>query len=142
MGKGDKKTRKGKINIGSYGVRRKRKGKKISALTDKKVKTKPVKAQEPKPRKVAEEPALVVETPVVVEQAVINEPEATTPVQAEIPLDITPAKAPVKKIATKKTAAKTEKQEKPEAGEAKPKTTKGKKKTAESAEEKEKPTEE
>ena len=142
MGKGDKKTRKGKINIGSYGVRRKRKMKKISVPTDKKVKTKPVKAQEPKPRKVAEEPALVVETPVVVEQVVINEPEAVTPVQAEIPLDITPAKAPLKKAAAKKTAVKTEKQEKPEAGEAKPKTTKGKKKTTESAEEKEKPVEE
>jgi hypothetical protein len=84
----------------------------------------------------------VVETPVVVEQVVINEPEAVTPVQAEIPLDITPAKAPLKKAAAKKTAVKTEKQEKPEAVDVKPKTTKGKKKTTESAEEKEKPVEE
>lgn len=136
MGKGDKKTRRGKINIGSYGVRRKRKMNKISAIADKKVKTKPVKAQEPKPRKVAEEPTVVIETPVVIEQVLINEPEIVAPVQAEIPLDIETAKAPVKKAAAKKTAVKTEKQEKPEAGEAKPKTTKGKKKTAESAEKK------
>jgi 30S ribosomal protein S31 len=32
MGKGDKKTRRGKINIGSYGVRRRRKNKRKTAV--------------------------------------------------------------------------------------------------------------
>ena len=32
MGKGDKKSRKGKITIGSYGVKRRRAGSKVSAI--------------------------------------------------------------------------------------------------------------
>ncbi|MFP4096008.1 MAG: 30S ribosomal protein THX [Cyclobacteriaceae bacterium] len=36
MGKGDKKTKKGKISMGSYGVKRSRKGNKSQGKTDKK----------------------------------------------------------------------------------------------------------
>lgn len=32
MGKGDKKSKKGKITIGSYGVKRRRKGSKVAAI--------------------------------------------------------------------------------------------------------------
>ncbi len=62
MGKGDKKTRKGKITIGTFGVRRPKKvKKKIVVRKAKKTspkKTEPVAkpaAEEPKPKKVAED---------------------------------------------------------------------------------------
>jgi 30S ribosomal protein S31 len=47
MGKGDKKSRKGKISIGSYGVSRARRKKK-SAIVSSEKKAKPVKAEAPK----------------------------------------------------------------------------------------------
>ena len=40
MGKGDKKTRRGKINIGTFGVRRPRKVKKSPTTSKKKATTK------------------------------------------------------------------------------------------------------
>lgn len=40
MGKGDKKTRRGKINMGSYGVLRKRSIKKVKPTDQKHVKDK------------------------------------------------------------------------------------------------------
>lgn len=41
MGKGDKKSKRGKINSGTFGTRRKRKKKKVAAtVTKKKAKTK------------------------------------------------------------------------------------------------------
>jgi 30S ribosomal protein S31 len=47
MGKGDKKSRKGKISIGSYGVSRARRNKKSAVVSTEK-KAKPVKAEAPK----------------------------------------------------------------------------------------------
>jgi 30S ribosomal protein S31 len=44
MGKGDKKTKKGKISMGSYGVKRPRKQKKVAAPA--KAKVKPVATAE------------------------------------------------------------------------------------------------
>ena len=131
MGKGDKKSRRGKIIIGSFGVRRPRRIKKEVVIADKATKAKPKKISEPKPHKVVEEPAVIIEPKVVT-------PVIESPAQGEIPLDITPSKAPVKKTAAKKATPKVEKAEKPESGEVKPKTPKTKKKAGESAEEKEK----
>ncbi len=74
MGKGDKKTRRGKIVIGSYGVRRRRRIKKSAVITVKAAKTKPVKVTEQKPQKIAEEPAIVVEPLIVNEQVIANVP--------------------------------------------------------------------
>ena len=135
MGKGDKKSRRGKINIGSFGVRRPRRIKKKIVIADKSAKAKPKKITEPKPHKAVEEPVVIIE-PKIVDQPI------ETPAQGEIPLDITPSKAPVKKAAAKKATPKIEKAEKPESGEVKPKTPKTKKKAGEPAEEKEKAKEE
>ena len=99
MGKGDKKTRRGKIVIGSFGVRRKH-GKK-SVHPGKKMRPVPIEQIEEKPVIVAPEPEVPIE---------ISEPKTTK-------------KTPVKKTAAKKTA------EKPEKEEVKTKTTKSKKKS-------------
>ena len=57
MGKGDKKTRRGKINIGSYGVRRRRvKGRNLPIEAAPVVEVKPEKAVEPKVKKAAKAP--------------------------------------------------------------------------------------
>lgn len=56
MGKGDKKSRKGKITIGSYGVRRPRKKKKAGTATPKAAAAKTAKKAAPKkaaPKKAA-----------------------------------------------------------------------------------------
>jgi len=132
MGKGDKKTRRGKIVIGSFGVRRQRKQKKTAIPAIKVPKASPKKAQEPKPKKVVE---VVVEEPVVITEPIpVNEPVAEVVTQTELPVEVKPAKPAPKKAAAKKTALKAE------TGEVKPKVSKAKKKTAEPA--KEKPVEE
>jgi 30S ribosomal protein S31 len=104
MGKGDKKSRRGKINIGSTGVRRPRKKKGLKRI----VTPKP----EPKP----------VEIPVVIPVEVA--PEVVQPVVHAV-------EKPVKKAAAKKSTAKkiTEKAETEE-----PKPAKAKKKAAKPAE--------
>lgn len=136
MGKGDKKSRRGKISIGSFGVRRPRRVKKEIIIAKKADKAKPKKVAEHKPAKVvAEEPVVVVEPMVVKEPAIVKEHVAKAVGQAELQLDVKPAKAPVKKAARKKPAA-TEKPEKAEEGEAKPKVVKAKKKAASTDEEK------
>ncbi len=142
MGKGDKKTRRGKIVIGSYGVRRPHRIKKAASIADKATKTKPKKVLEQKSRKVTEEPIVMVEPLITNEQIIVNEPIAAPSVQVEIPLDIKPPKTPVKKAATKKTPVKAEKTEKAESGEVKPKAVRTRKKAAEPIEEKEKSTKE
>lgn len=51
MGKGDKKSKRGKITIGTYGVRRpKKKNKPVVATTKKKKATKAKPAVKPKPK--------------------------------------------------------------------------------------------
>ena len=60
MGKGDKKTRRGKIHIGSYGVRRRRvKGKNSPVEIAPVIEVAPEKAVEPKVKKAAKTPAPV-----------------------------------------------------------------------------------
>jgi len=130
MGKGDKKTRRGKISIGSFGVRRPHRIKKEVIVEENSAKEKPKKIEEPKPKKVVEEPVIIVEP--VIEKEIIVE----VPAQAELALDIQPVKAPVKKAAAKKVSVKAEKEEKPEVSETKPKTAKPKKKAAEPGDEK------
>lgn len=103
MGKGDKKTKRGKIVIGSSGVRRarKKKGHKHGVLN--KALTKPKDILEPNPA------VIVPEIIPVVEQAEVKAPRKTA----------------VKKAAPKKPAEKAEKGE--------PKPTKSKKKATKPA---------
>ena len=99
MGKGDKKSKRGKIVIGSFGVRRAhRKKRTIIAVP---------KTQDPGPKKVKEE------------KLKVSEP-VTEQVIPPVPDEAAPVKKPVKK-----TAKKTE--EAPEGGDGKPKTHKPKK---------------
>ena len=105
MGKGDKKTRRGKINIGSSGVRRSRKKKGH----------KPVILQKATP--------LPEETPEIAPVVVVPEIPAVT----EKVEEVTPKKPAVKKAAPKKPSAKSETEE------TKPKQTKTRKKTVEPA---------
>jgi len=57
MGKGDKKSRRGKIHIGSYGVRRRRvKGNNSPVESAPAVEVMPEKAVEPKVKKTAKAP--------------------------------------------------------------------------------------
>jgi len=108
MGKGDKKTKRGKIVIGSYGVKRTSKKKKVTVA--------PVKIEvEPKIKesKVKEEKKIIPVEPVVEAQIV------------EVVEEKVAKKAPAKK-SSKKVAAETPAPEiKPEA---KPKTVKTRKK--------------
>jgi 30S ribosomal protein S31 len=104
MGKGDKKTRRGKITIGSSGVRRSRKKKGYKPAILQKAALAPMETPEPVPV------VIVPETPPVVEQ---TEEKA-------------PKKAAVKKAAPKKPSAKSE--------EGEPKQAKTRKKPAKPAE--------
>ena len=134
MGKGDKKTRRGKIVIGSYGVRRPRRIKKAVVVVNKGAQAKPKKVQE-KPQKLVEEAV------VMIEPVIVSEPVVEAPVKVEIAVETKPVKSPAKKAAVKKTVEKAEKVEKPlktDVGEAKPKATKTKKKAADPVEGKEK----
>ena len=105
MGKGDKKTKRGKIVMGSFGVRRSRKKKAAAAVV--------LKVQEPRPKKVKEEKVKVVE------------PLIDTPIP-QVVEEHAPVKKPVKKAA--KTTG-----EPVEGAEVKPKTPKTKKKPVEPA---------
>ena len=102
MGKGDKKTRRGKITIGSTGVRRPRKKKSHKPV---------ILAKASPPPK---------ETPEIAPALVIPETIPVLEKVEEKPLKKTPAKA-----TTKKTSAKTAEVE------AKPKPARSRKKTAE-----------
>jgi len=85
MGKGDKKSRRGKIHIGSFGVRRNRKPGKKSPL----------------PVSKAEE---------VVKKPKAKAPEKPKPAKAEAPVDVAesiPAEAVEKPVAKKKSTTKT-----------------------------------
>lgn len=57
MGKGDKKTKKGKITIGSYGVSRKKNKKNVFVITKPKAKKAAPKATEDKEKPAAKKPA-------------------------------------------------------------------------------------
>jgi 30S ribosomal protein S31 len=104
MGKGDKKSKRGKIIIGSYGVRRAHKNKGIKHIV--------LAKAEPKPKETLEQ------NPVV--------PVAETTIVVEQVEEKTPKKTGAKKTTPKKTA------EKVETGESKP--SKSKKKIAKPAE--------
>lgn len=93
MGKGDKKSKRGKIVIGSYGVRRSRKKNKKNVIA-------PKKAIEPKPKKA------IIEKPVVVEGQVA---EVVIPV--ETTEEVVEIKKTVKKPSAKKAAPKAEGEE-------------------------------
>lgn len=109
MGKGDKKTRRGKIVIGSFGVRRPRnKSKKI--IIGKVLETKPKKPIEEQVIKPVEIPEI--------------------PKAVEIPEEIPMVKKPARKAAVKKTAEKPEKAVKVKKEAAKTKTPTTKKKPA------------
>lgn len=65
MGKGDKKSRRGKIHIGSHGARRPRKvNKNVPGIPVPVVAEKPAKIAEVKAKKVIENAEVVTETPV------------------------------------------------------------------------------
>lgn len=98
MGKGDKKSKRGKIIIGSYGVRRRKKNA-VRVVIKKKPETKTKEEKKVKPV----EPVIETQLAVVAEEKVTK-------------------KTTAKKAATKKVAKVTEKKE------TKPKTTKSKKK--------------
>jgi ribosomal small subunit protein bTHX len=96
MGKGDKKTRRGKIVIGSYGVRRPRKkSKKIITATKLGI----------NPKKAVEEEVIVP----VAEQAAAPVEIIETPVTVEIPAEVPAPKKPARKPPAKKTTEKLEK---------------------------------
>jgi len=106
MGKGDKKTRRGKITMGTYGVRRPRKRKAVvpvgkgrkKATVKPKVETKPV---------VEEQPEIAVET--VVETEAVVEPAKEEAVVEEKAVAKTKAKPAAKpKAAAKKATAKAD----------------------------------
>jgi 30S ribosomal protein S31 len=130
MGKGDKKSKRGKIVIGSWGVRRSRKKKKDLMPAKKVSVPKPKKAASEKPEKklakeqVVEAPVLQevqTETPEIVQEVKTeSQPEAVVSHADETAEE----KKAVKKAPRKKAAEKTE-----EEGE-KPKTVKSRKKTA------------
>jgi len=104
MGKGDKKTKRGKIVIGSYGVRRARNKKKVTAPLVK-INTEP----KIKEIKVIEEKTIIPVVPVVeVQVSVVIEEKAAK-------------KAPAKKSTKKAVVEKPAAEKKPEA---KPKTKK------------------
>lgn len=64
MGKGDKKSKRGKIRLGSSGVSRPRKKKKTEIVSEKKVTEKVKKSSEPKSEKSkAEKPKTAKKTP-------------------------------------------------------------------------------
>jgi ribosomal small subunit protein bTHX len=90
MGKGDKKSKRGKIIIGSYGVRRSQRNKKAFVA--------PPKATEIKPKKIVEEPVTI---------AALEETEEKV------------VKKTAAKKTTKKTAEGTEPAEKPKTSKAK-----------------------
>lgn len=109
MGRGDKKSRKGKIRMGSFGVSRPRRKKKSVPVI-----VKPAPAKKPAP-KIEEKP--VVSIPVE-ETPVVQIAEPATPVT-----EAAAEKAKPKKAAAKKPAEKTEKDA------SKPKAPKAKKST-------------
>jgi len=120
MGKGDKKSKRGKIVIGSYGVRRAKKKKKIIPAAPKPV--------EPKPKKVVAEKVAVEK--VAAEKAVVEIVTAEKVIAAVEPIVENEIPGVAKEKAVRKTAKKATKKEVEgaEVAEAKPKATKTKKK--------------
>lgn len=113
MGKGDKKSKRGKITIGSYGVRRSRKKKRttphlVSVPREKEVKKAPVIVEA-----VVDEPVITVPEPVItIPEPVITVPEVVEPAPME-EMAVTLEKAekpahrePAKKAAKEKAPAK------------------------------------
>ena len=113
MGKGDKKSRRGKIIIGSYGVRRSKK------TTNYKVKDKVASGILTEKKAVILDPVI---QPVIAEQPVIAMQE---PVTEATVVEEQPVKKSIKKSAPKKTEEKSA-----ETSEPKPKASKSKKKAA------------
>jgi len=109
MGKGDKKTKRGKIVNGSYGVLRRRKKLKVKfekpvvAETSKKIKAE-VAGEKPKEKKAVAKKAAVKKTTVKKTATVVKTEEKET----KKPLA---KKAATKRPAAKKTVTKPEKQE-------------------------------
>lgn len=94
MGKGDKKTRRGKIIRGSYGVRRRRKDNPAAEIPKQVVKLAAVKAEvEPKPKPVKPAPKKVTAAKPVAEKKTTVKKAAT---------EKKPAAKPKKKAAPKK----------------------------------------
>ena len=105
MGKGDKKTKRGKIIKGSYGVRRPKKKSSpiISKAKPAAKKTKPTKKAEPKEKEVVKKTSIA-------KTAAKKKPETTTAKAKE-----TAKKAPAKKAAVKEEAKKEVKKAEPKA---------------------------
>ncbi len=86
MGKGDKKTKRGKITIGSYGVKRPKKSKKyVAPKPEKEIKKKEVKKEE-----------------VVVEKIVATEEKPKKAKKVAAPKDMAAEEKPKAKKTTKK----------------------------------------
>ena len=117
MGKGDRRSRKGKIRLGSYGNSRRRKKSKFRFIT--KPKAKPVLIQKEIKETVAqivETLVPVIETPVVQtiaveaqtspKEAIKKGPVKKSPVKKTVPKKTTVKKVAVKKVIAKKAPAK------------------------------------
>ncbi len=105
MGKGDKKSRRGKIHIGSSGVRRHRKKAPRKAALPVITAEEPIK--KPKARPAGKPKPVAAEAPELPE---IKAPEI---VEAEAPEVKDTKRAPKKKAPAKTTAKKTKKEDKP-----------------------------
>jgi ribosomal small subunit protein bTHX len=116
MGKGDKKSKRGKIILGSYGVRRPRRPKALTPAKKEKVekikveKVKPIKLKEDLaeliPQTIVAEVDLIAETkPAVAEKKVAPSKKATEETHAE-PAKTSPAKAPKEPVENEKKTTK------------------------------------
>jgi 30S ribosomal protein S31 len=97
MGKGDKKTKKGKISIGSYGVLRKKKKKNAFS---------PALA---KAKSVEKKIDTVEEKPVKVTAKKVSEPKKAAEKKASEPKKAPAKKAPAKEVSEKKSSKKADK---------------------------------
>jgi len=120
MGKGDKKSRRGKIFMGSYGVRRPRKpsGNPFVPKAAKKTTVFAEQIVKPAPQPKVEQPKAIVEKPQVIETITAPVIEAAPIVVKETPSVATPAvsetiKKPAEKKAVVKKAAAPKKEAKP-----------------------------
>jgi 30S ribosomal protein S31 len=147
MGKGDKKSRRGKIVIGTYGVRRPRRSNKQVVVPRKPAVPKPKKqaAEKVVTKMAAEEPVIEILTPVQEEKIEVAPAEVKVEAPATVVAEVTEVKAeaeettdseevkkPAKKAAAKKTVKKADGEEE------KPKAAKPRKKAASSDDTKEK----
>jgi 30S ribosomal protein S31 len=130
MGKGDKKTKRGKIILGSFGVRRPRRPKALAPAIKAKEKVEKVKVEKAKPIKQKEEVVVLIaeplvadvvtkseKKPVAVEKKAVQPKKAAAEAHSEKAKPADPVKASKKPVADEK---KTTKPKSPGKDKAKP----------------------